>query len=169
MTVNRDKRENPPVIGSEAELHGSVAAVACRGLPSDSTVLIFATVRGETRNCVTKKELKTSSWRTLLPTDITIGSTCTWLLITQVSATILSCVFNFHPIQLKLITPLVSGPFTYSTCEVSAIGFRAQPPHNLSYWKNCHQECISEVPNTVLAWRDETTIQKAFCVFLLQM
>lgn len=35
-----------PVSGSEAELHCSIAAAAWFCLPSDSYVLIFATVRG---------------------------------------------------------------------------------------------------------------------------
>lgn len=83
MMVNRDKREKtPPVSGSEAELHCSVAAAVWLCLPSDSHVLIFATIRGETRNRVTKELQTCSCQHTSVSTDISIRSTRTWLLIT---------------------------------------------------------------------------------------
>lgn len=46
------KQRYPPVSGSEAELHCSIAAAVWSGTPSDSYVLIFATVRGEKQKCL---------------------------------------------------------------------------------------------------------------------
>lgn len=44
-----DEQQYSPVSGSEAELHCSIAAAVWFCLPSDSYVLMFATVRGQTR------------------------------------------------------------------------------------------------------------------------